>query len=109
MGCRKIIFLTAFLVAMGASALVDTMASARVRAKARLREALAQDDKVSNPDVIAAVDALSIYNPTDAPAYDLDAFLGTWASPAALKDEEALVNVAAAMGFNYAYEGFPTC
>lgn len=27
-----------------------------------------------------------------------------------LKDEEeALVNVAAVMGFNYAYEGFPTC
>ena len=24
-------------------------------------------------------------------------------------EEEALVNVAAAMGFNYAYEGFPTC
>ena len=56
MGCR-IIGLTAVLVAQGASALVDTMASARVRAKARLREALAQDDKVSNPDVIAAVDA----------------------------------------------------
>ena len=29
------------------------------------------------------------------------------APPAVLKDEEeALVNVAAAMGFNYAYEGF---
>ena len=27
-----------------------------------------------------------------------------------LKDEEeALVNVAAVMGFSYAYEGFPTC
>ena len=37
---------------------VDTLKSARIRAKARLREALAQDDKVSNPDVIAAVDAL---------------------------------------------------
>jgi len=24
-------------------------------------------------------------------------------------EEEALVNVAAVMGFNYAYEGFPTC
>ena len=24
-------------------------------------------------------------------------------------EEEALVNVAVAMGFNYAYEGFPTC
>ena len=47
---------------------VDTLKSARIRAKARLREALAQDDKVSNPDVIAAVDALSIYNPTAAPA-----------------------------------------
>ena len=57
----------------GKTAPVDTLKSARIRAKARLREALAQDDKVSNPDVIAAVDALSIYNPTDAPAYDLDA------------------------------------
>ena len=57
MAC-KIIVLTAVLVAQGASALVDTMASARVRAKARLREALAQDDKVSNADVIAAVDAV---------------------------------------------------
>ena len=57
---------------------VDTLKSARIRAKARLREALAHDDKVSNPDVIAAVDALSIYNPTAAPAYDLDAFLGNW-------------------------------
>ena len=28
--------------------------------------------------MIAAVDALSIYNPTSAPAYDLDAFLGDW-------------------------------
>ena len=54
MGC-KIIFLTAFLVAMGASALVDTMASARVRAKARLREALAVDDKVSNPAATTSV------------------------------------------------------
>ena len=54
---------------------VDTLKSARIRAKARLREALAQDDKVSNPDVIAAVDALSIYNPTDAPAKS-DALLG---------------------------------
>ena len=67
MGC-KIIVLTAVLVAQGASALVDTMASARVRAKARLREALAQDDKVSNPDVIAAVDALCRSRPwTDGP------------------------------------------
>ena len=71
MACKIICLL------VGASAL-DTMASARVRAKARLREALAQDDKVSNSDVIAAVDALSIYNPTAAPAYDLDAFLGNW-------------------------------
>ena len=68
MGC-KIIFLTAFLVAMGASALVDTMASARVRAKARLREALhSAEDRVSDPKVLDAVEALAIYNPTDAPA-----------------------------------------
>ena len=59
MGC-KIIFLTAFLVAMGASALVDTMASARVRAKARLREALhSAEDRVSDPKVVAAVEALA--------------------------------------------------
>ena len=28
--------------------------------------------------MIAAVDALSVYNPTAAPAYDLEAFLGDW-------------------------------
>ena len=66
------------LALTGKTAPVDTLKSARIRAKARLREALAQDDKVSNPDVIAAVDALSIYNPTAAPAYDLEAFLGNW-------------------------------
>ena len=103
------------LALTGKTAPVDTLKSARIRAKARLREALAVDDKVSNPDamtsvkthnesiddavatdrrsrrrrlrqsllinrsqVIAAVDALSIYNPTSAPAYDLDAFLGEW-------------------------------
>ena len=98
--------------------------------------------------MIAAVDALSIYNPTSAPAYDLDAFLGDWqmlnapefkgdlgldadgrrqaraearaaipwfeaweepATPRCDDEEEALVNAAAVMGFNYAYEGFPTC
>ena len=77
MGC-KIIFLTAFLVAMGASALVDTMASARVRAKARLREALrSADDRASDPNVIAAVEALSAYNPTEAPAKS-DTLFGDW-------------------------------
>ena len=75
MGC-KIIFLTAFLVAMGASALVDTMASARVRAKARLREALhSAEDRVSDPKVLDCVEALAIYNPTEAPAKS-DALLG---------------------------------
>ena len=49
MACK--IILTAIL---GASAL-DTMAPARVRAKARLREALAVDDKVSNPDAMTSV------------------------------------------------------
>lgn len=63
-------------IAVGASALnaIDGSASARIRAKARLREALSKDDRVSNPDVIAAVDALAIYNPTEAPARS-EAFL----------------------------------
>ena len=76
----KFIILAAFAVgaSLGLTTGIDTLKPARIRAKARLREALAVDDKVSNPDVIAAVDALSIYNPTAAPAYDLDAFLGTW-------------------------------
>ena len=34
---------------------VDTLKSARIRAKARLREALAVDDKVSNPDAMTSV------------------------------------------------------
>ena len=39
---------------------VDTMASARARAKARLREALrSADDRATDPNVIAAVEALS--------------------------------------------------
>ena len=73
----KFIILAAFAVgaSLGLTTGIDTLKPARIRAKARLREALAVDDKVSNPDVIAAVDALSIYNPTAAPAYDLDAFL----------------------------------
>ena len=31
------------------------------------------------------------------------------ATPRCDEEEEAVVNVAAVMGFNYAYEGFPTC
>ena len=55
MACK--IILTAFL--LGASAL-DTMAPARVRAKARLREALhSAEDLVSDPKVVAAVEALA--------------------------------------------------
>jgi len=54
MACK--IILTALL---GASAF-DTLAPARVRAKARLREALfSADDRVSEPKVIAAVEALA--------------------------------------------------
>jgi hypothetical protein len=34
---------------------VDTLKSARIRAKARLREALAVNDKVSNPDAMTSV------------------------------------------------------
>ena len=59
MGC-KILLLTAFLVGASALALVDTMASARVRAKARLREALrSADDRASDPNVIAAVEQVA--------------------------------------------------
>ena len=72
MACK--IILTAIL---GASAL-DTMAPARVRAKARLREALnSADDRVSDPKVVAAVEALALYNPTEAPAKS-DALFGDW-------------------------------
>ena len=39
----------------GKTAPVDTLKSARIRAKARLREALAVDDKVSNPDAMTSV------------------------------------------------------
>ena len=54
MACK--IILTALL---GASAF-DTLAPARVRAKARLCEALfSADDRVSEPKVIAAVEALA--------------------------------------------------
>ena len=54
MGC-KILLLTAFLVGASALALVDTMASARARAKARLREALhSAEDRVSDPKVLEA-------------------------------------------------------
>ena len=77
MGC-KILLLTAFLVGASALALVDTMASARARAKARLREALhSAEDRVSDPKVLDCVEALAIYNPTDAPAKS-DALLGDW-------------------------------
>ena len=77
MGC-KILLLTAFLVGASALALVDTMASARVRAKARLREALrSADDRASDPNVIAAVEALSMYNPTEAPAKS-ETLFGDW-------------------------------
>ena len=54
MACK--IILTAIL---GASAF-DTLAPARVRAKARLREALhSAEDRVSDPKVVAAVEALA--------------------------------------------------
>ena len=42
---------------------VDTLKSARIRAKARLREALAVDDKVSNPDAMTSVKNLTIHRP----------------------------------------------
>ena len=77
MGC-KIICLTAFLVGASALGRVDTMASARARAKARLREALrSADDRATDPNVIAAVEALSMYNPTEAPAKS-ETLFGDW-------------------------------
>jgi len=72
MACKIIL-----IAILGASAF-DTLAPARVRAKARLREALhSAEDRVSDPKVVAAVEALAIYNPTDAPAKS-DALLGDW-------------------------------
>jgi hypothetical protein len=63
MACKIIL-----IAILGASAF-DTLAPARVRAKARLREALnSADDRVSDPKVVAAVEALALYNPTEAPA-----------------------------------------
>ena len=53
----KFIILAAFAVgaSLGLTAGIDTLKPARIRAKARLREALAVDDKVSNPDAMASV------------------------------------------------------
>ena len=47
----KFIILAAFAVgaSLGLTTGIDTLKPARIRAKARLREALAVDDKVSNP------------------------------------------------------------
>ena len=53
----KFVLLAAFAVgaSLGLTAGIDTLKSARMRAKARLREALAVDDKVSNPDAMTSV------------------------------------------------------
>ena len=55
----KFALLAAFAAGASVAALtaapVDTLKSARIRAKARLREALAVDDKVSNPDAMTSV------------------------------------------------------
>jgi len=53
----KFVLLAAFAVgaSLGLTAGIDTLKSARMRAKARLREALAVDDKVSNPDATTGV------------------------------------------------------
>jgi len=67
----KFIILAAFAVgaSLGLTAGIDTLKPARIRAKARLREALhSAEDRVSDPKVLDAVEALAIYNPTDAPA-----------------------------------------
>ena len=76
----KFIILAAFAVgaSLGLTTGIDTLKSARIRAKARLREALhSAEDRVSDPKVLDAVEALAIYNPTDAPAKS-DALLGEW-------------------------------
>ena len=67
----KFIILAAFAVgaSLGLTAGIDTLKPARIRAKARLREALhSAEDRVSDPKVLDCVEALAIYNPTDAPA-----------------------------------------
>ena len=53
----KFIILAAIAVgaSLGLTAGIDTLKPARIRAKARLREALAVDDKVSNPDAMTSV------------------------------------------------------
>ena len=55
----KLIILAAFAVgaSLGLTTVtgIDTLKPARIRAKARLREALAVDDKVSNPDAMTSV------------------------------------------------------
>ena len=53
----KFVLLAAFVVgaSLGLTAGIDTLKPARIRAKARLREALAVDDKVSNPDAMTSV------------------------------------------------------
>ena len=56
----KFVLLAAFAVgaSLGLTAGIDTLKSARMRAKARLREALhSAEDRVSDPNVIAAVEA----------------------------------------------------
>ena len=61
----KFVLLAAFAVgaSLGLTAGIDTLKSARIRAKARLREALAVDDKVSNPDAMTSVKNLTIDRP----------------------------------------------
>ena len=76
----KFIIFAAFAVgaSLGLTAGIDTLKPARIRAKARLREALhSAEDRVSDPKVLDCVEALAIYNPTDAPAKS-DALLGDW-------------------------------
>ena len=61
----KFIILAAIAVgaSLGLTAGIDTLKSARMRAKARLREALAVDDKVSNPAAMTSVKNLTIDRP----------------------------------------------
>ena len=127
----KFIILAAFAVgaSLGLTAGIDTLKPARIRAKARLWTATLPDfysrEKYASAAEARAEARAAIpwFEAWEEDADVLDAsklseeeipccsemkYCG--ALLAALKDEEeALVNVAAVMGFSYAYEGFPTC
>ena len=102
----KFIILAAFAVgaSLGLTAGIDTLKPARIRAKARLWTATLPDF-YSREKYASAAEAR-------AEARAAIPWFEAWEEPATPRcddEEEALVNVAAVMGFSYAYEGFPTC